>query len=134
MHEALPEYDAVLVASGTATLETGYFGIPMLIVYRVSNITYQLAKRLVKIKHIGLVNIVAEKEVVKELVQDAFTVENTVAEITRLLKPDAHQKMKQDLKIIRDKLGEPGVSARAAKRVNDFIFAKQALNSGYGNG
>ena len=122
MHEALPVYDAVIAASGTVTLETGYFGVPMLIVYHVNALTYYLAKRLIKIKHIGLVNIVAEKEVVKELVQDDFTVPAAVTELSRILEPQAHGKMKEELTIIREKLGEPGVSKRAAKMVTDFIL------------
>ena len=121
MYKALPEYDVAIVASGTATLETGYFAVPMLIVYQVSTLTYWLGRMLIKIKHVGLVNIVAEKEVAKEFIQDAFNVPAAVREMERLLEPGTHKTVKQDLKIIRQKLGQPGVSQRAAKAVMDLI-------------
>lgn len=134
MHQALPKYDAALVASGTATLETGYFGVPMLIVYQVNNLTYQLAKRLVKMKHVGLANIVAEKEVATELIQQAFTVQAATDEMVRILNPHTHLKKERDLAIIREKLGAPGVSQRAAKAVIDFILSKRAGTAGNING
>ena len=72
LKDVLPEYDAVLVASGTATLECGLYRVPMVIVYHVSTLTYLLGKLLVKVKNIGLVNIVAEKQVAIELIQHNF--------------------------------------------------------------
>jgi len=127
MYKALPEYDVAIVASGTATLETGYFAVPMLIVYHVNTLTYWLGLMLIKIKHVGLVNIVAEKEVAKEFIQDAFNIPAAVKELERLLEPDTHHTVKQDLKIIRQKLGQPGVSQRAAKAVLDFILKIKRL-------
>lgn len=126
MYKALPGYIAAIVASGTATLETGYFGVPMLIVYRVNTLTYWLARILVKLTHVGLVNIVAEKEVAKELIQDAFTVEAAVQELSRLLEPETNVRKRQDLKIIREKLGPPGASKRAAQAVMDFLTSAEA--------
>lgn len=122
MYKALPEYDVALVASGTATLETGYFAVPMLIVYRVNKLTYWVGRMLIKIKHVGLVNIVAEREVAKEFIQDAFNIPAAVKEIERLLEQSTHRTVKQDLQIIRQKLGKPGVSQRAAKAVMDFML------------
>ena len=126
MYKALPTYDAAIVASGTATLETGYFGIPMVIVYRVNNLTYWLAKLLVKIKHVGLVNIVAEKEVAKELLQADFTVPAAVREIERLLDTEQRARNLKDLQAIRDNLGPPGASKRAADEV--LSFARQIIS------
>ncbi len=120
MSKALPEYDVALVASGTATLETGYFGIPMVVVYQVNSLTYWLAKLLVKIKLVGLVNIVAEKEVAKELIQSDFTISAAVYEIEKLLNPDQRTRVVKDLQIVRDNLGPPGASKRAADEVLDF--------------
>ncbi len=122
MHDVLPAYTAAIVASGTATLETGYFGVPMLIVYRVNAITYFLAKILVKLTHVGLVNIVAEKEVAKELLQQDFTVDAAVQELNRLLEPETNKRKREELQIIREKLGAPGASERAAEAVLKFML------------
>ncbi len=121
IHRFLPQQDVTLVASGTATLEVGYFGVPMVIVYQVQALTYWLAKNLVKIKNIGLVNIVAETEVAKELIQQDFTVEAAVREITTLLDPQTHEQVQKKLELIREKLGEPGASRRAAQAIVDFM-------------
>lgn len=129
MYEALPEYTAAIVASGTATLETGYFGVPMLIVYRVNAITYQLAKMLVKLTHVGLVNIVAEKEVAKELIQQDFTLEAAVLELSRLLEPETNKHKRAELQIIQEKLGEPGAAKRAAEAIEKFMIHEKDVDS-----
>ncbi len=121
IHRFLPRIDVALVASGTATLEVGYFGVPMVIVYQVQALTFWLASRLVKIKHIGLVNIVAETEVAKELIQHEFTVDTATREISALLDPLTHEQVQKKLSIIRDKLGEPGASLRAARAIAGFM-------------
>lgn len=121
LKDVLPEYDAVIVASGTATLECGLYRVPMVIVYHVSPLTYFLGKLLIKLKNIGLVNIVAEKEVAVELIQSEFSVANAVREIKLLLEPEANKKRREDLKIISEKLGEAGASQRAARVVLDFL-------------
>lgn len=125
MYKVLPAYFAAIVASGTATLETGYFGVPMLIVYRVNALTYWLAKRLVTLTHVGLVNIVAEKEVAKELLQHDFTVEAAVKELSHLIEPEANKRKREELQIVRDKLGAPGASERAAEAVAQFILQEK---------
>lgn len=114
----LNRYDAVLVASGTATLECGYYGVPMVIVYEVNPLTYYIGKLLVKIDFIGLVNIVAEKEVAKELIQKEFTIENSVHQLTHVLQPEQNAQIRTQLKVIKEKLGAPGASKRAA----DVVF------------
>ncbi|MDO8995980.1 MAG: lipid-A-disaccharide synthase [Sediminibacterium sp.] len=81
---------AALVTSGTATLETALFGVPEIVCYKGSNISYQIAKRLVKIKFISLVNLIMDKEIVKELIQDELNTVNLVQELNALLK-DANQ-------------------------------------------
>jgi lipid-A-disaccharide synthase len=125
LRDCLINYDAVLVASGTATLECGYYGVPMVIVYQVNPLTYFLGKLLVKIKNIGLANIVAEKEVAKELIQDDFTVETATAEMGTLLKPENNLKVRENLMVIRKKLGKPGASERAGQIVLDLLNKKQ---------
>jgi len=127
LNETLPKYDAIIVASGTATLETGYFGVPMLIVYHVNPLTYWLGKLLVKVPFIGLVNIVAEKQVAFELIQKDFTVEAAISHLNKIIEPKENLRIREELKIIRDKLGQPGASSRAAQFVNTFINDSESL-------
>ncbi|HGY57451.1 MAG TPA: lipid-A-disaccharide synthase [Caldithrix abyssi] len=121
LHQCLPRYDAVFVASGTATLETGYYGVPMVVVYKVNKLTYFLAKRLVKLDSIALVNIVAGSKVAPELIQDAFTPQIAARELEIMLIPEKNREIRENLLIIREKLGETGASRRAATEVNTFI-------------
>ena len=81
----LSKATAALVTSGTATLETALFGVPQVVCYKGSTVSYQIAKRLVKIKYISLVNLIMEKEVVKELIQDELTVTNLTKELDSIL-------------------------------------------------
>jgi lipid-A-disaccharide synthase len=81
----LMQSSAALVTSGTATLETALFGVPEVVCYKGSNISYQIAKRLVKIKFISLVNLIMDKEIVKELIQDELNTNNLVKELNMLL-------------------------------------------------
>lgn len=106
---------ACLVASGTATLETACFGTPLVIVYRTSWLTYQIAKRLVKLNHIGLVNIVAGKAVAPELIQNAFTPQSAARALEPLLmQTKTRALMCKALWDIRSRLGTPGASRRVA--------------------
>ncbi len=81
----LMQSSAALVTSGTATLETALFGVPEVVCYKGSNISYQIAKRLVKIKFISLVNLIMDKEIVKELIQDELNTNNLVQELNKLI-------------------------------------------------
>jgi lipid-A-disaccharide synthase len=76
---------AACVTSGTATLETALFGVPEVICYKGSSISYQIAKRLIKVKYISLVNLIMDKPVVKELIQEEMNVENIIAELKKLI-------------------------------------------------
>ena len=84
-YDLLLHAKAALVTSGTATLETALFGVPQIICYKGSNISYQIAKRLVSIKFIGLANLIMNKEVVKELIQEQLTIANLRKELELLL-------------------------------------------------
>lgn len=84
-YDLLSVVTAAIVTSGTATLETALFKVPQVVVYKTSNFSYQIAKRLVQIKYISLVNLVAQKEVVKELIQDEYSLENTKKELEKVL-------------------------------------------------
>ena len=113
--------DAAVVKSGTATLETAYFQVPLVIVYRVNRLTWFLGKRMVKLDFIGLANIVAGEKIATELLQDDFTAERAASEVSRLLAPDTNRTMRQKLRIIQDRLGEPGASERAAEEIERFV-------------
>lgn len=101
--------DAALVTSGTATLETALFDVPQVICYKGSSISYQIAKRLVRIKYIGLVNLIMDKEVVKELIQDELTVDNMVLELNKLLNdPMKIKQIQADYRDLRSLLAKGG--------------------------
>ncbi len=113
---------ACMVASGTATLETAILKRPMVIIYKTSWITYALAKIFIKIKNIGLVNIVAGKLIVPELIQNNATPQKIAAEMERLLSdPKETQRIQKELSKIHAWLGDPGASRRAAKIVSREI-------------
>ena len=107
---------ACMVASGTATLETAILKKPMVVIYKTSWITYALAKLFVKIKNIGLVNIVAGKQIVAELIQNNATPQKIAAEMEKLLSdPKESMRIQKELSKIHVWLGDPGASRRAAK-------------------
>jgi len=107
--------DAALVASGTATLETALLGTPFAIVYRLNALTYQVARRIVKVPHFGLANVVAGREVAPELLQDEVNAERLGAELSRLLNPDVARRMRAELGEVRGHLGAPGAAGRVAE-------------------
>lgn len=119
----LLEAKAALVTSGTATLETALFGVPQVVCYKGSNISYQIARRLVKVKYISLVNLIMDREVVKELIQDEMNVPNVRSELTKILKDkEAINKMKQDYAELKKLLSEGGhASEKAAKGIFEFV-------------
>lgn len=107
--------DAVVTASGTVTLELAILGVPMIVVYRLAPLTYQLGKLLVKIDFFSLVNLIAGYEAVPELLQHAVTAEKISAELTAILTlPGRKDQIQQALKEVRNKLGGSGASDKAA--------------------
>ncbi|MEO8110409.1 MAG: lipid-A-disaccharide synthase [Ginsengibacter sp.] len=119
----LMQASAALVTSGTATLETALFGVPEIVCYKAGNISYQIGKRLIKLKFISLVNLIMNKEVVKELIQDKLTPENITAELINILyDPVKREKMQFDYYLLRKQLYEGGnASAKAAKIIVESI-------------
>ena len=122
-YSLLMQSKAALVTSGTATLETALFGVPEVICYKGNAFSYQIAKRLVKIKFIGLVNLIMDKEVVKELIQHDLTVENLKKELALLLTDPAKQKqVKEDYTALKQLLSRGGnASANAAASIYTFM-------------
>ena len=105
------------MASGTATLETALLGTPFAIVYRLNALTYQIARRIVKVPHFGLANVVARREVAPELLQDEVNPERLGQELSRLLEPDNARRLRAGLAEVRGHLGEPGAAARVAENL-----------------
>ena len=119
---AVKAADLAIVASGTATLETGLLGTPMIVVYRVAALNALLMRRLVKIRDIALVNIVAERRVVPEYVQEAATVDALARHATGLLDDDdARAAMATELAVIRERLGGGDPSQRVAHLMAGLI-------------
>jgi lipid-A-disaccharide synthase len=123
--EALAASDAAAVASGTATLEAALLETPMVVVYKESPINWHTLGRLITVEHYGLVNLVAGKEIAKELMQDDLTGENVVKELLKLLEPETNAKMRERLKEISLKLGASGASQRAADSIVSFLTGLQ---------
>jgi len=116
IHDLIRACDAVISVSGTVTLEIALIGTPMVIIYKLSPLTYMLAKRLVKIEHIGLCNIVAGEAVVKELIQQDATPAKISAEIEKILGNVQHaNEIKQKLSAVRSQLKCGGASANVAR-------------------
>lgn len=115
-YEVMRDSRACLVCSGTATLETACFGTPLVVVYRVSRVSYEIGKRVVKLPYIGLVNVVAGRKIAPEFIQHDFTPQRVAPVLAQMLQDDAHHaEMKQALAEVRSKLGTPGASRRVAE-------------------
>ncbi len=116
------ESDVVVTASGTATLETGIIGRPMVVIYRTGFLTYQIARRLINLDKIALVNLVAGKSIVPELIQHEATPTNMVKEIDKFVNDsDYYRVTRAQLNRIPSMLGGAGASDRAAHRIMQFL-------------
>ena len=115
-YDAVRAADVVWTASGTATLETALLTRPMVIVYRMSWLTYLIARLLVRVEHIGLVNLIAGKRLVPELIQSDFNPQQLIAESRRMLNDEeARLGIIEELTRLRDRLGSPGAADRVAE-------------------
>jgi lipid-A-disaccharide synthase len=121
-YDLLGAADVAIVSSGTATVEAALIGVPMVVVYRVAPSTAWIVRRLVHTRFFAMVNLLAEKEVVPELIQDAFTPERVVQETERLLQSaEAREAMRREFALVREKLGPPGAIDRAAAIIAEMI-------------
>ena len=121
-YNALAASDAAIVASGTATLEAAILGVPMVVAYRVSSLTYLVGKLLVTVNHVALPNIIAGRRIVPELVQGDLTPKRLGGELALLLKDAGlREQQKDELKRVTSLLGECGASKRAAGVVAEFL-------------
>jgi lipid-A-disaccharide synthase len=123
-YNALAAANAAIVSSGTATVETALLNVPMVVIYRVSPLTAALAKPLVRTPYFAMVNLIAEKKVVPELVQDDFTPERVAQETLQLLQePNAREAQRRGLEEVRKRLGPPGAVERAADEIASLLQA-----------
>jgi lipid-A-disaccharide synthase len=121
-YDVLTHCDAALVASGTATLETALLGTPMVILYKVAPLTAFIVRRIIRISFVGLVNIVAGKEVVPEILQEDVQAEIIAEKIFPLLTDEnEREEIKKSLQEISEKLGKPGASRRAAEKLVEIL-------------
>ncbi len=121
-YEGLNACDICVVASGTATLQTALLLKPMVIVYKTSFLTYFLAKALIKIPYIGLVNVVAGKKIVPECLQNDANGKTIADELKKIYQnPGEFDRIRQGLQKVKTSLGENGASKRAAKNIMEFL-------------
>ncbi len=120
--EVLNACDAAVVASGTATVQTALHGKPMVVVYKVTPMTYRIAKRLARVDTYAMVNLIAGQRIVRELIQEECTVDAITDEAVRILTDsDYRSRMVAALEEVRRRLGGPGASDRAAEAVLDLV-------------
>ena len=117
IYDGLAHAAAAIVASGSATLEAALSGTPMVVVYRAGRVSYFLGRPFVNVAFYSMVNLIAERELVPELMQSAMTPANIVEHVTRLLDEDNAKAMRRGLADVKRKLGGGGASARAAEAV-----------------
>jgi len=116
-YDLLSVAHAALVTSGTATLETALFKVPEVVCYKGSWISYQIAKRVITLKYISLVNLIMDKEVVKELIQDELNPKNIRFELAKILSGTHRENILKDYEALEKKLGGKGASEKTAKLI-----------------
>ena len=113
--------DAVVCVSGTVTLQTALVGTPMVIVYKLSPLSYEVARRVVKVKHAGLANIVAGEQVARELIQQEASGANIAAEVLHILEDSEYRlQLRQGLARVWERIGPPGCAERVARMASEM--------------
>src|SRR5581483_1175181 len=117
-YEERRRLDLAICSSGTATLENALLGVPMVVVYKLSRVTYWIARALIRVPYISMANLLAGRALVPELIQDAATPDG-IAEAARDLlgHPDRYAALRRELLALREALGGPGAAERAAREV-----------------
>jgi lipid-A-disaccharide synthase len=116
-YSLLAHAHAALVTSGTATLETALFKVPQVVCYKGNWVSYQIAKRIITLKYISLVNLIMDKEVVKELIQGQLATKNLQTELSKIIEGKTREKVLQDYNSLIKKLGVSGASEKAAQLI-----------------
>ncbi|WP_314809671.1 lipid-A-disaccharide synthase [Capnocytophaga granulosa] len=127
-YDLLSHAHAALVTSGTATLETALFRVPEVVCYRGNWISYQIAKRVISLKYISLVNLIMDAPVVTELIQGEFNTRNLKVELDKLLDPAYRDKLQRDYQALRERLGNEGASRRTAQAIYNSLQDKRHNN------
>ena len=120
-YQLLQKSQAALVTSGTATLETALFGVPEVVCYKGGKISYTIAKQLIKVKYISLVNLIMDKEIVKELIQDELNEKNLKMELDKLLVSVTRIKLLADYVELKERLGGAGASKKTAELMIKYL-------------
>lgn len=120
-YQLLQQSEAALVTSGTATLETALFGVPEVVCYQGGRISYLIAKQLIKVKYISLVNLIMDSEIVKELIQADLNEQNLKVELDKLLTSETRAIMLQNYDALKNKLGGAGASKKAAELMIGYL-------------
>jgi lipid-A-disaccharide synthase len=121
-HELMQRAAVGMVCSGTATLEAAFFGLPLCVIYKVVWLTYVIGKRLVRVPFLGMPNVLADREIAREFIQDAATGEAIATEMLRLLRdPAARATLQRDLAEVIRGLGSHGAAQRAATAIADAL-------------
>jgi len=116
-YDLLSHSTAALVTSGTATLETALFKVPEVVCYKGSWASYQIAKRIITLKYISLVNLIMDQEVVTELIQDECNTKNINIQLQKILNPDYRKQLISQYEILEEKLGGIGASKKTAQHI-----------------
>ncbi|MFC2349605.1 MAG: lipid-A-disaccharide synthase [Capnocytophaga granulosa] len=124
-YDLLSHAHAALVTSGTATLEAALFRVPEVVCYRGNWISYQIAKRVISLKYISLVNLIMDAPVVTELIQGDLNTRNLKVELDKLLDPAYRDKLQRDYQALRERLGNEGASRRTAQAIYDSLQDKR---------
>ncbi|MFH1161547.1 MAG: lipid-A-disaccharide synthase [bacterium] len=120
-YDLLSQSTAALVTSGTATLEVALFGVPEVVCYRGSALSFWIARRIVNVRFISLVNLIMDREVVKELIQHFLIRDNMIEELRKILDPLKAGEMKDNFRQLTGKLGGSGASDRVAGRIIQYL-------------
>ena len=120
-YDLLKVSKAAIVSSGTATLETAIIGTPQVVCYKTNFFTYQIAKRLVKLKFISLVNLISNKKIVEELIQKKFTVDNLSIALKKILYKKNQNAIKKEYQKLISKLGVRSASKTTARLIVNSI-------------
>ena len=122
LSESLAEADLAIASSGTVTMECAFFGVPTIVLYKVSWPLYQVAKRMVRVNYIAMPNLLAGEEIYPEFIQSSATSENIANAALKLLDaPSARATIKAKLAKVVESLGSPGASERAAKVIVNLL-------------
>lgn len=120
-YDLLAHAHVAVVTSGTATLETGLWAVPQVVCFKASTLSYQIAKMLIKVRYISLINLILDKKAVVELIQDDLNDRNLRTEITNILAGEGRESVLREYKQLKNTMGQAGASAIAAEKMWNYL-------------